>query len=256
MDVVTKYYNSSKIPLFNRKNVIRYYLEPIGLYDNPPSREYSNDPTPLNPKDENKYFEALHFIKYRLDRAVQENKNVQFWENIYVVLRNRITSASTGLVFMSMKLTSYLLSVDPHDNVDMLKSVGFVALMRAVDRFDPWKGYRFCTYATRSILHAYNNSARKFNRPPMLDVTEVDVPEKIEDDQESFLLDRIFSAMEKANLSEREKKILDRRYFKQLILHDVAEEFDLSKERVRQIQMIALEKIKEVLDKDMALYVH
>jgi RNA polymerase primary sigma factor len=48
------------------------------------------------------------------------------------------------------------------------------------------------------------------------------------------------------NLSERERKIVIMRYFENKTLEDVANEFKITRERVRQIQFIALRKLKFV----------
>lgn len=244
-------YNKSKLNSFQGKSALKEYLDPVNLYNNPPTKDYENIPD-LQP-EENNFFRALHFVKYRLQRALEEEKNVQFWTRIYIVLRNRIVLANMGLVFTSIKITSYFLSHDPCDNVENLKSIGTIALMRAVDKFDPWRGYKFSTYAMQTILREYSNKAKKYNHPPMLDVNEIDAPDAKMDEDQEFMIDRVLAALKKANINDRERKILDRRYFKRLILHDVAQELDLSKERVRQIQEIALEKLRETIENDPLL---
>jgi RNA polymerase primary sigma factor len=49
-------------------------------------------------------------------------------------------------------------------------------------------------------------------------------------------------------LSERERKIVEARYFGGQTLEDVANDFNITRERVRQIQFIALRKLKFVED--------
>jgi RNA polymerase primary sigma factor len=55
------------------------------------------------------------------------------------------------------------------------------------------------------------------------------------------------------DLSERERKIIEMRYFDEKTLEDVANEFKITRERVRQIQFIALRKLKFV-DEIKSLY--
>jgi len=247
---VAAYYNKSKVRSFQGKTALKRYLDPVGLFNHPPTRDYGNNTSTIDSKNESRYFEALHFVKYRLACALKDDKHVQFWADMHLAVRNRIVSANMGLVFVSIKITSYFFSPDHEDNMETLRSIGTITLIRATEKFDPWRGYRFCTYAIRSMLHEYSNKVKKYNRPPMLDITECDAPDSEEDKQQAFLIDRVMSALHNSNITKREREILDRRYFKQLILHDVAEEFGLSKERIRQIQLVAVEKLRETLTSD------
>jgi RNA polymerase primary sigma factor len=55
------------------------------------------------------------------------------------------------------------------------------------------------------------------------------------------------------DLPDRERKIIEMRYFQEKTLEDVANEFNITRERVRQIQFIALRKLKFV-DEIKSLY--
>jgi len=86
---VAQSYNKAKVRLFSDKTALKRYLDPVGLFSHPPTKDYGNNTTPISPKEENKYFEASHFARYRLEKALDEEKNVQFWTDIYLAIRNR-----------------------------------------------------------------------------------------------------------------------------------------------------------------------
>ena len=65
-ELIANSYNKDKLRSFCSKASSKKYLNPIGLYDVVPRREMGNDSTLLTEKQEKQYFEALHYIKYRI----------------------------------------------------------------------------------------------------------------------------------------------------------------------------------------------
>ena len=145
---------------------------------------------------------------------------------------------------------------------DDLRSEAYVALVRAVEGFNPWLGYRFSTYAwsaiSRSLIHvARRTHQHRIRFPVELDETR-DEPDRVDDGHELYA-DRLNLALDEnlAELTERESMVLGRRFPTDggpgLTLVEIGKDIGLSKERVRQIQKSALTKLREVLEADPVL---
>ena len=243
-------YNKSRARSFQRKNALKRYLDPIGLYTSPPTAEYANNSTPFNREEEQLYFKALHFAKWKLRQALKIEKNINFWLKMAITLRNRIVSANMGLIFASIKITGSILSHDSQENADILKSVGGQVLIRATDKFDPWRGYRFSTYGITAMLRSFSSQAKKYNRPPMGDVYDIDAPADQPNEHKDLMVDRALVALKKSHLTKQERDIITRRYFHNKRLKDVGKELGMCKERVRQIQRMAMKKVRATFGED------
>jgi RNA polymerase sigma factor (sigma-70 family) len=209
--------------------------------------------------DEITLFKAMHACGYRLSRHTRARHASRGVRRAASRLRQRIVEAlvnrNVGLVY-EMRRRYRFDSVDSDD----LTSEGLWTLFRAVSTFDPWRGFRFSTYACTSIVRGYLMLARKkqsdlerlsqvWTEQEDAALSESHAPQQ--DRNTDWWLDRLRRILSRneAELTDIERFVVERR-----ILHPVGERPDtlsslgkilhLSKERVRQIQLAALDKLR------------
>lgn len=146
---------------------------------------------------------------------------------------------------------------------DELMSEGNEILLKAIGKFDISRGYRFSTYATHSVQRhfyrytqqkkrrntvEYRSSVELLNELPEGESDEV-IEEWVREEQRMTLL--IGRMAER--LDEREHRIVTARFGLgskgvTRTLRELSAELGLSKERVRQLQIAAVEKLRDLFD--------
>src|SRR5712675_1586431 len=152
-------------------------------------------------------------------------------------------------------------------------SEGNVGLMQAVERFEPEKGFRFATYAvwwikaaiqeyilrswslvkmgtTANQKKAFFNLSKAQSKISILDEGDMR-PNQVKTLAASEEFDNrrktLFDAL--TVLNERERRIFETRRLaeEQITLVELAKEFGVSRERVRQIEVSAFEKVQNAV---------
>jgi RNA polymerase sigma factor (sigma-70 family) len=181
------------------------------------------------------------------------------WYRIAVGYREQIAETNLALVLAMAKRTR-MSEVDFAD----LVSEGNMALLRSVDKFDCGRGFKFSTYACRAILKAFSRQGMKLSKYRQRFPTDFDPAL-----EKSNHLENMRSTHEKecaeevkhivinneADLTDVEKTVIHHRFglesgdeSEPLTLEQVGQIIGVTKERVRQIQNKALEKIRMVLE--------
>ena len=219
----------------------------------------------LTHDEERDLFRLMNYLKYRangiratLNSARPSRRKVDQIEQLLARaqhLRDRIVSANTRLVISIIKNFS-----DERNSFDDLLSDGIACLMKAVEKFDFDRGFRFSTYATSAVRREVFRMIQKAHRDRTRFATgsnEVLHQELIREDDlertESELV-RLEASLAKMidHLDDREQFIVRARYgFIDLGVKPtftrLGERLGISKERVRQLEMRAMSKLRELV---------
>lgn len=226
----------------------------------------------LTHEEEQFTFLKYNYCRYRVLRLIRAHSGRRLsaaaarqllrWERAAADCREVLVGGNRPLV-MAMLGRSRLDFTDMQD----LIAEGNLALIQSVNRFDTLRGFRFSTYACRSILSAFSRSRKRSARRRRLFPTEFDqtadgslfsaCDAPLPDDREErlelteALRDRL------SVLTPREYRVLRYRFGlaggdggdtgREQSLRDIAHRIGLSTERVRQIQNEALAKLREAL---------
>lgn len=208
--------------------------------------------------DEHALFTALQACSCRATRKLSDTAAAPAdrieWSSRRRLIRDYIIDRNLGLAF-SMVARFTTSTVDRDD----LRSEALLALVRATEGFDPWRGFRFSTYACQAIGRALAEATRKSNRYRFHVHLESEPDnEGCSDtsDASELYVDRLRCALRdnRGDLTERESTILAGRFpvggGSSRTLSQIGDALGLTKERVRQLQESALAKLRSALEAD------
>lgn len=225
-------------------------------------------PNVLSREDERTLFLSYNYARYRLKQLIElQNRRptagraqqMVHWFSRTLKIRADLIEANMPLVLAMAKYTN-VTNVESSE----LISEGNMALLRSVDKFDVARGYKFSTYACRSILKSFSRVAGKTQRYRRLFPVEFDPSLQRSDHAErrhqsqredSIATLRSILAQNRAELTDIEQAVVQKRFpmcpdLKKRPLTEIAKVVGLSKERVRQIQKAAISKIRGVFEED------
>lgn len=219
----------------------------------------------LSKRDEECLFSTMNFLKFRANQLRQKLKpsrpdprKVQEIEELLdrsVAVRNYIIRANLRLVVaLAKKFAQGQLTVEE------LISEGHLPLMRSVELFDYTRGYRFSTYATWAVrnhcVRLLTESRRREQRsisiePDLLPETEDDSPAAEEQERRREFQQATVKEL-LSQLSDREQMVMAARfglaeYGREHSLAEIGRSMSISKERVRQLALRSIQKLKEIV---------
>jgi RNA polymerase sigma factor (sigma-70 family) len=220
----------------------------------------------LSVSEETRLFEALHASGYLATKELKskgtETKRLQRLRTLRNEVRQRLVDANLGLVYELVRRSRFT-NVDNDD----LVSDGLYALLQAVDAFNPWKGYRFSTYACNAILRSFirrsmSETKRRMRAPVSFDplMENGDSLSEQRLNETNLYAERLSKLIDEGavEINETERFVLAKRFpmshsRKRATLEEIGRAISVSKERVRQIQNGALQKLREAMEADPVL---
>ena len=238
-----------------------------------PTREEIADqlkgtPQLMKAPEEKLMFLRFNYSKFRLTKlqkkllkdGIDKETAGQFleWHRRFEHFREYLVRTNLALVLAMAKRTR----LGDTDFAEIV-SEGNMALLRAVDKFNVERGFKFSTYACRAILKAFSRTAMKSSRHKSRfpvefepDLEKSDWSDRKRDMVEEDCVDELKQIVDRnlAELSDVEQTVIRRRFNWQqqeenpLTLEEVGKIIGVTKERVRQIQNKALLKIRNVME--------
>jgi RNA polymerase primary sigma factor len=228
----------------------------------------SGTPKLMSASEEKLMFLRYNFAKKRLGEIKErveakgltkaDAEALVHWHHKMEHFREYLTRTNLALVLAMAKRTR-LGDIDFAEIV----SEGNMALLRAVDKFNVERGFKFSTYACRAILKAFSRTAQKHSRHRVRFPVEFEPEqekskwsEEKHDAVEGDLVDELKQIVDRnlAQLSNIEQTVIkqrfnwDQRQETPLTLEQVGRIIGVTKERVRQIQNKALNKIRRLIE--------
>jgi RNA polymerase primary sigma factor len=170
-------------------------------------------------------------------------------------MRDLVVLGNRKLVFRAVRRWMS----NPSRSDDMISDCQIV-MIQSVAAFNPWLGIRFSTYAFTCLMRALSRMSQKNQGDrlakslPLETISDTEQASLSASEPGSRHQTRVDLYLKEDNtlLSEREKQVLIRRFRlddrqKAGTLEQVGKELGLSKERVRQVQTTALDKLRMVL---------
>jgi RNA polymerase primary sigma factor/RNA polymerase sigma factor len=268
--------------LFSRKSAESVVNQPFPGLDEPAKRMRRPSGLPaylaslyevplLTREQEVWLFRKFNYLKHKaatlraeLDPDRPNARLMDQIERLYgdiVDIKNRIVRANLRLVVSIAKRR-----VSPGDSFFDLVSDGNMSLIRAVEKFDYARGNKFSTYASWAIMKNYARTIpdehRRRDRFRAADMELLQTATDCRPDEYKQRLaenDRLQQVGKFLNrLDSREQTIIIRRYgldheHEPQTLKEVGSALGVTKERVRQIEAKAMEKLREAAAEEAVL---
>lgn len=220
----------------------------------------------LSPEGESFLFRKMNFLKFQAEqlrltrrgkRSGDVQKTIQDLLEDAETVRNHIAECNMRLVIsLARKFCTGAADFDE------LMSEGSEILLKAISKFDFDRGFRFSTYATHSIQrHFFRYTQRRQKRKTLEVKTPVELLNELPEAEGDELINQWIREEERMSLlisrmaerlDEREQAIVTGRFglgaSATRTLRELAADLGLSKERVRQLQMSAVEKLRGLFD--------
>ncbi len=221
----------------------------------------------LTREQEYHLFRKMNYLKHKASRLRESldhshaNKTaiMDQIDEVYesaVLVKNKIVQSNLRLVVSIAKR-----HVAGSDDFFALVSDGNMSLIRAVEKFDYSRGNKFSTYASWAIMKNFARTIpSEFKHRDRFRTTTEELFIARQDERRDPYLEETVQRSRQRELSkimnrldDREQKIISARFGlgrgkEPLTLKEVGEEMGVTKERIRQLEARALNKLREAAD--------
>jgi len=224
----------------------------------------------LSAREESQLFLRYNYARYRLAGLAAEQlrratlgraKEMVVWYERAMKARADLVRANLALVLAMAKRTRI-----PNVDFGEIVSEGNMALLRAVEKFDAGRGFKFSTYGCRAILKSFNRLATKTGQyhqrfpaeyDPAMEQSDYDVKRHEFQQADTIETVREILLLNRAALTDVERTVVMERFAintdeRRKTLAEVGKMVGLTNERIRQIQGCALGKIRKALTEEFA----
>ncbi|HEY7116099.1 MAG TPA: sigma-70 family RNA polymerase sigma factor [Tepidisphaeraceae bacterium] len=280
-EILAQNYGFMDSPIFKHKNIEKELFTfeddaeprlPLTSWYQPTREELEGHhvatPQLMSAAEERLMFLRFNYAKRKLqllDKKVKQQGLTPELADLVLEWHHRFEHFREYLVRTNLALVLAMAKRVRLGDVDFAEVVseGNMALLRAVDKFNVERGFKFSTYACRAILKAFSRTAMKASRHRTKfpvefepDLEKSDWADKRRDQVEEDCIDELKTIVDRnlADLSSVEETVIRRRFNwdqvddSSLTLEDVGKIIGVTKERVRQIQNKALAKIRAVME--------
>ena len=216
----------------------------------------------LTKEQEQHMFRKMNFLKHKLHKFQQgidptrvkasELRTIENLREDIKAARDVLINCNQRLVYAQAKMRLAM-----GESIDDLVSDGNISLMRAVEKFDYGRGFKFSTYATWAIMKNFARSIPDAQTHKQRYVTGheavFDAKEDVRTDEQEVLA-AADAAKSRVNhlldhLDARTREVIRMRIgldgAAEMTLEQIGQHFSITKERVRQINVRGMKQLRE-----------
>ncbi len=227
-----------------------------------PQMAYLYEKPLLSREQEAHLFRKMNFLKHKLqqlrDRIDPSRARVAELQKMEA-LHEEVKAVRDLLIECNQRLVHNLATkhLQVGQNLDELKSDANLSVMRAVEKFDYGRGFKFSTYATWAIMKNFARSIPDENKRRSKYVTGADELFEAKADQrtdEQEVVAVADAAKSRVNtlleaLDPRTREVIRMRTGlsgqREMTLEQIGQHFGITKERVRQINVRGMKQLRE-----------
>ncbi|MBN9523798.1 sigma-70 family RNA polymerase sigma factor [bacterium] len=231
--------------------------------DVPPQMAHLYEWPLLTKEQEQHLFRKMNFLKHKLHRLAQsvdparakvgELRKAEELRGEIKAVRDVLINCNQRLVYNNSK--KHL--AGGAENIDDLVSDGNLSLMRAVEKFDYSRGFKFSTYATWAIIKNFARSIpdEKTHKQRYMtghdEVFEAKADVRTDEQEVLAVADAAKAKVSKLldHLDPRTREVIRMRTgldgSREMTLEQIGQHFGITKERVRQINVRGMKQLRE-----------